>query len=124
MSKNKKNLQKKTRQANAEQHLQMSNKLDTSITEQSANKRNLNAFQKSNKYSVYQSSICYEAWPLSSNRNRNKCYCLRCPTDKGQPQQFSRESKMVPSPVPPELRGLTQIEEMLIARALPLFVFI
>lgn len=27
---------------------------------------------------------------------------------------------MVPSPVPPELRGLTQIEEMLIARALPL----
>ena len=27
---------------------------------------------------------------------------------------------MIPSPVPPELEGLTQIEEMLIARALPI----
>ena len=27
---------------------------------------------------------------------------------------------MIPSPVPPELQGLTQIEEMLIARALPI----
>ena len=94
MSKNKKHVQKKKR-----------------------DKQMLNSICK---YSVYQCSICHEAWPLSSNRNRNKCYCLRCPTDKGQPQQFSRESKMVPSPVPPELRGLTQIEEMLIARALPL----
>lgn len=35
----------------------MSNKFDTSITEQSANKRNLNAFQKSNEHSIYQCSI-------------------------------------------------------------------
>ena len=27
---------------------------------------------------------------------------------------------MIPSPVPPELQGLSQVEEMLIARALPI----
>ena len=89
-------------------------------TGQSANKKNLNAFHKSNECSIYQCSICYEAWPLSSNRNRDKYNCLRCATDKGQPKKFSRENKMVPSPVPPELQGLTLIEEMFIARVLPL----
>ena len=40
--------------------------------------------------------------------------------DKKQPQKFSKENNMVPSKVPCQLQGLTQLEEMLIARALPI----
>ena len=46
--------------------------------------------------------------------------CSRCSKDKKIPKKFSVENSMIPSPVPSELKGLTQIEEMLIARALPL----
>ena len=34
--------------------------------------------------------------------------------------KFSKYNNMTPSPVPAELEGLTQVEEMLIARALPI----
>ena len=40
--------------------------------------------------------------------------------DKKSPKKFSVENSMIPSSVPPELRNLTQIEEMLIAHALPI----
>lgn len=40
--------------------------------------------------------------------------------DKKQPQKFSKENNMVPSKVPCQLQDLTQLEEMLIARALPI----
>ena len=40
--------------------------------------------------------------------------------DKSVPQKFSAENLMIPARVPPELNGLTQVEEMLIARALPI----
>lgn len=40
--------------------------------------------------------------------------------DKQQPQKFSKENNMVPSKVPCQLQGLTQLEEMLIAGALPI----
>ena len=36
------------------------------------------------------------------------------------PKKFSRENSMIPSSVPNELQNLTQTEEMLIARALPI----
>ena len=39
-------------------------------------------------------------------------------------KKFSIENSMIPPPIPPELQGLTQIEEMLIARALPMRVYI
>ena len=41
-------------------------------TEQSANKKNLSAFHKSNECSIYQCSICYEAWPLRANAQKNR----------------------------------------------------
>ena len=39
---------------------------------------------------------------------------------KQLPQKFSKENFMIPSAVPDELCGLTQVEEMLIAGALPI----
>jgi hypothetical protein len=46
--------------------------------------------------------------------------CSRCKRDKKTPKKFSLENSMIPSSVPYELQNLTQIEEMLIARALPI----
>jgi hypothetical protein len=45
--------------------------------------------------------------------------CGRCSRDKKVPQKFSAQNFMIPSSVPAELQNLTQIEEMLLARALP-----
>ena len=51
--------------------------------------------------------------------------CANCLRDKQFPKKFSKENYMITSSVPKELQGLTQIEEMLIARALPIMrVFI
>ena len=51
-----------------------------------------------------------------SNGNTTSQYlCLRCSRDKKNPQKFSKEHNMIPSAVPCELQGLTQVEEMLIA---------
>ena len=46
--------------------------------------------------------------------------CQRCSSDKKVPKKFSAGNQMIPSCIPNELQDLTQIEEMLIARALPI----
>ena len=46
--------------------------------------------------------------------------CSRCSRDKKSPKKFSCENCTIPSPIPQELCDLTQVEEMLIARALPI----
>jgi len=61
--------------------------------------------------------------PLVASRNTCKTseyHCLRCSRDKKHPKKFSKENNMIPSAVPHELQGLTQVEEMLIAHALPI----
>ena len=75
---------------------------------------------------IYQCQVCFEAWPLKSRQNVPSNYvCSRCSRDKKNPKKFSKENMMVPTAVPMELQNLTQIEEMLIARALPIMsVFI
>ena len=40
--------------------------------------------------------------------------------NKGYEKKKKKKKKMIPTPVPIELQGLTQTEEMLIARALPI----
>ena len=50
----------------------------------------------------------------------NSYVCLRCSRDKSVPKKFSSDNNMIPSTVPLELQGLTQVEEMLIARAIPI----
>ena len=64
---------------------------------------------------IYQCEICKEAWPQSTAFK----ICGRCKRDKTLPKKFSIENKMIPSSVPSELSNLSQVEEMLIARALP-----
>ena len=89
------------------------------IEEQCWAKANINKFNKSVQYIVRQCTVCHEAWPLKS-KPRTPYVCLRCSRDKKSPKKISRENSMIPSCVPHELQNLTQIEEMLISRALPI----
>ena len=89
------------------------------IEEQCWAKANINKFNKSVQYIVRQCTECQEAWPLKS-KPRTPYICSRCSRDKKSPKKFSCENSMIPSSVPHELQNLTQIEEMLIARALPI----
>ena len=73
------------------------------------------------QFTVYQCQTCLEAWPLKSKPKSPATYvCRRCKGDKGTPKKFSVSNDMIPSAVPKELQGLTQIEEMLISCALPI----
>ena len=84
-----------------------------SIHEQSWAKCNINKFHKFVEFSISQCTICQEAWPMKSKPMLpNNYVCSRCSRD-------AKSSKKI-SPVPHELKGLTQIEEMLIAHALPI----
>ena len=70
--------------------------------------------EKLKTFCIRQCVVCKEAWP-----NISGDMCTRCKRDKILPRKFSNENNMIPSPVPPQLQGLTQVEEMLIARAFP-----
>ena len=89
------------------------------IEEQCWAKTNINKFHKSVKYIVSQCTVCQEAWPLKT-KPRTPYVCSQCCRDKKSPKKFSSENSMIPSKVPHELQNLTQTEEMLIARALPI----
>ena len=89
------------------------------IEEQCWAKANISKFNKSMQYTVIQCTVCQEAWPLKS-KPQSPYVCSRCSRDKKSPQKFSYENSMIPSHVPLELQNLTQIEEMLITRALPI----
>jgi len=83
-------------------------------------KQNMTKFHNSIKYTIYHCNICQEAWPLKTKpKNYPNYICSRCSRDKSVPKLFSNENFMIPSPVPKELQGLTQFEEMLITRAFP-----
>ena len=95
--------------------------IDSPIHEQTQAKHNIDMFHKSNVYRVYQCSLCQEAWPINfTPRLHNQYQCSRCTNDKESPKKFSKQNNMIPSSVPPQLEGLTQVEEMLIAPALPI----
>ena len=82
--------------------------------------KNMHKFHDSMKMEINQCIICKEAWPKKvSSKKEENFTCLRCKRDKGTPKKFSSENSMIPSAVPEPLVGLTQIEEMLIARAFP-----
>ena len=95
----------------------------TPIMEQKEVLRTIDLFHKLNEYLVHQCTVCLEAWPLVASRNTCKTseyHCLRCSRDKKHPKKFSKENNMIPSAVPGELQGLTQVEEILIECALPI----
>ena len=83
--------------------------------------KNILEFQNSVRLNINHCSICSEAWPDKNVEMGSKSYiCRRCREDKGEPKLFSSKNGMIPSSVPTELYGLTQTEEMLIAKALPI----
>ena len=84
---------------------------------------NIDCFHNSNEYKIKQCIVCLEAWPIKSSSRSQKdseYQCIRCNRDKKQPTKISKQNYMIPSTVPSQLQGLTQIEEMLIACALPI----
>jgi hypothetical protein len=92
---------------------------DGSIHEQSWAKNNINKFSKCMEFFINQCTICQEVWPPNSKPRSPDCYiCFRCSRDTKSPRKISIENSMIPSPVPTELQNLTQVEEMLITRAL------
>ena len=84
---------------------------------------NMKKFHNSMQMVIIQCTVCKEARPVGETKAKSvseKTYmCYRCKRDKTLPQKFSLDNNMIPSPVPPELQGLTQFEEMLISRAFP-----
>ena len=92
-----------------------------SIHQQTWAQSNIHKFHKSNIYFSTQCTICMEAWPLKCKpKSPNTHVCSRCLRDKRSPKKFSCENLMIPSIVPYELQDLSQVEEMLIACALPI----
>ena len=67
-----------------------------------------------------QCAICKEVWPSTDKFTSANFGCFRCKRNKLVHKKFSAENDMDPGPVPPCLQGLSQVEEMLIARALPI----
>ena len=67
-----------------------------------------------------QCTTCKEAWPTRQNLKSETYTCYRCKRDKKSPKKFSAENDMDPGIVPEQLRGLTQVEEMLISRVCPI----
>ncbi|CAB3998542.1 Hypothetical predicted protein [Paramuricea clavata] len=65
-------------------------------------------------------TICKEAWPICQNLASEVFICYRCKRDKKLPKKFSAKNDMDPGTVPEQLRGLTQVEEMLISRVCPI----
>jgi len=64
-------------------------------------------------------SHCNEKYPDIDLENNNKM-CNRCRLDKGEPKKFSARNGLDPGEQPQELKGLTPIEEMLIAKCSPI----
>ena len=95
-------------------------KMNDTLHEQKVPKEVMNKFHKSMKYCIYQWTVYHEAWPLCTRPKQPHNYvCSRCSRNKSVPKEFSQENSTIPFPVPKELLGLTQFEEMLIARAFP-----
>ena len=93
--------------------------------DQSWAKSNMNQFHKSMQYLIFQCTVCQEAWPIKTKPKCPDTYvCLQCSRDKKTPKKFSDANAMIPALVPVELQGLTLTEEMLIARALPMRVYV
>jgi hypothetical protein len=87
---------------------------------QSWAQKNMDQFQtKQNQWQNKKCNICNECWP-TKNQRIAFYICNRCQRDKHNPKLYSAENDMDPGTVPPCLQDMTQIEELLIARACPI----
>ena len=66
--------------------------------------------------SFYECATCLESFPALKARRTSEC--AHCTRDKKK--RFSHDNGMDPGPVPPQLQGLTQVEEMLISAVMPM----
>lgn len=80
----------------------------------------MNNFQRKQEELKHQlCTVCHEVWPTIT-KPKHIFICTHCKRDKGQPKRFSSQNDMDPGPVPECLKSLSQVEEMLIARACPI----
>ena len=108
-----------------EQYLHQSGWEDTEnpLHEQEWVRNEMGSFHSSQEMLEHrQCTICKETWPTKQNLSKDpaRYVCHRCTRDKKSPKVYSAENDMDPGIVPPQLEGLTQIEEMLIARVCPI----
>ena len=70
----------------------------------------------------YHCVVCKEAWPLSQSAARSQQIftCSRYKRDRKPCWLYSTDNDMDPGSVPAELQGLSEVEELLIARAFPI----
>ena len=91
------------------------------LHEQDWAKKNIDDFHQSIQLNIQKCTICCEGWPVKSKpRNPSQYVCARCSRDRSVPKKFSKMNNMIPCMTPEELKDLTQVEEMLISRALPI----
>ncbi len=76
---------------------------------------------KLNKWEHQLCTVCHELWPTRVPLKDGEMYvCTRCKRDKSEPNLYSEGNDMHPGEVPPCLQGMTQVEEMIIARTCPI----
>ena len=94
---------------------------DSSLHEQEFVQNEMHSFHLDQERLEHrQCTTCKEAWPTRQNLKSETYTCYRCKRDKKSPKKFSAENDMDPGIVPEQLRGLTQVEEMLISRVCPI----
>ena len=83
-------------------------------------KRSIASFHSKVAQCTYQEcKTCNESFPslvVSSTSGE----CVKCLRDKRSPKLYSHGNGMDPGTVPPELQGLTQVEELLISAVIPM----
>jgi hypothetical protein len=93
-------------------------KLEGELRDYDVAVQHMNAFENEMSDFIMQSCVvCCERRIVTSEYVNGEC--VRCASAKTSVKKFSKENNMIPSPVPPQLVGLTPLEEMMIARAVP-----
>ena len=64
--------------------------------------------------------LCHELWPTRVTLKDDVYVCTECKRDKTEPKLYTEANDMHPGTVSPCLQGMTQVEEMIIARACPI----
>ena len=95
------------------------------IHEQKWTQKCISEFHSSIQLSIFHCTVCQELPNKGKSEIKQSYVCTRCSRDKSVPRRFSNQNLMISSAVPRQLQSLTQVKEMLIARALSIMsVFI
>ena len=106
------------------QQLQTESHIHTACTSDHMSESHANIMSKFHSQQVQWKQLlcttCHEMWPSRYKTCKHMYECKRCNCDKSTPKKYSQGNNMNPGSVPECLQDLTQIEEMLIARASPI----